>query len=347
MKAVLLTGFGGPDVLRAGEVPTPEPGPGEVRVRVRAVAVARTKDVATRAGRPPFGSLIRRFPHVLGTEHAGVVDAAGPGVSAALVGRRVGVSAILPCGKCRACQRGREEACPSLALIGVHRPGSYAEYCVAPAAGVHVLPDDVSDAEAASLAANGPVARAQLDAGDVREGGTVLVVGASGSLGSTVAALAAYRGATVIGVARTSRRPDGLTGLPLAAALDATADLADHIREATGGEGVDCVIDNLGVPALWEAYRPALATMGRIVVSGAIEHDPVPLRLLPFYLRSQSLIGVRTGNRRQIGALWQDVRAGFRPPPFHLRQLPWTDAPLAHRQLEEGTASGQTILEIP
>ncbi|MFA1549879.1 quinone oxidoreductase family protein [Actinomadura chokoriensis] len=342
MKAILLTGFGGPDVLRLSETPTPEPGPGEVRVKVRAIAVARTKDVATRAGRPPFGPLITTFPHILGTEHAGTVDAVGTAVDPALVGRRVAVSAILPCGGCRACRQNHEEACPSLALIGVHRAGSYAEHCVAPAENVHILPDDVGDAEAASLAANGPVARAQLDAGDVRMGTVVLVLGAAGSLGSTVAALAAHRGATVLGV---SRRPAALDGLPLTAALDADT-LSDQIRDAAGENGIDCVIDNLGITHLTESYLPALAPLGRVVVSGAVEHSPVPVPLLPLYLRGQSIIGVRTGNRYQISALWRDVQHGFRPPASHLQRLPWADTALAHHRVEAGTARGQTVLEV-
>jgi len=348
MKALVINAFGGPEVLTAQEVPTPEPGPGEARVRVRAVVVARTKDVATRAGRPPFAPRIAAFPHILGAEHAGVVDAVGPGVDAGLVGRRVAVSAILTCGECRACRMRREEACARFGLIGIDRQGGYAEYCVAPAANLTVLPDDVTDAEAASLAANGPVARAQLDAGDVREGRVVLVLGAGGALGSTAAALATHRGATVIGVERLSRRPGLLDGLPLAAALDGEApDLTDRIRDAAGEWGVDCVIDNLGLPTLWDAYRPALAPMGRVVVSGAVNHDPVPMRLLPFYLHSQSLIGVRTGNRAQIEALWRDVANGFRPPAPHLRTMPWLDAPRAHHAVESGTAHGQAVLEIP
>lgn len=347
MKALVIEAFGGPEVLTLQELPTPEPGQGEVRVRVQAVAVARTKDVAARAGQPPFGPQIRSFPHVLGTEHAGVVDAVGADVDPQLLARRVAVSAVLSCGDCSACRRHHEEACGSFQLVGVHRAGSYAEYTVVPAGNVHVLPDDVTAAEAASLAANGPVARAQLDAGQVGSGSIVLVAGAGGSLGSTAAALAAHRGARVIGVDRLGAHPDALDGLPLVAALDGeAADLADQIKAAAGPDGLDCVVDNLGLASLWAAYRPAVADLGRIVVSGAISHEPLPMTLLPFYLRSQSLIGVRTGNRAQMTALWRDVADGFRPPPAQLHRFPWLDAAVAHTRVEQGTAHGQSILEV-
>lgn len=347
MKAIVLHELGDPDVLRLEEVPTPEPGPGEVRVAVRAVAVARTKDVAARAGKPPFGPQITRFPHILGTEHAGVVDAVGAGVPAGLVGRRVAASAVLTCGRCRACGQGREEACEQFRLLGVHQPGSYAQSVVLPAGNIHELPHDVTFAQGAALAANGPVARAQLEAGGAGPGSVVLVVGAGGSLGSTAAALAAFRGARVIGVDRLTAHPHSLDGLPLAAALDGESpDLSARISEVAGAWGVDCVVDNLGIASLWDAYRPVLADMGRIVVSGAISREPLPMLLLPFYLRSQSLIGVRTGNRHQMTALWDDVRAGFRPPASRMSVVPWTDAAAAHGQVEAGTAQGQTVLEV-
>ncbi len=347
MKAFVIDGFGGPEVLRLAEVPLPEPGPGEVRVRVAAVAVARTKDVATRAGRPPFAPQIAGFPHILGAEHAGVVDGVGSGVDAELIGQRVAVSAVVSCGQCRACQRGHEEACAQFRLVGVHLPGCYAEYVVVPIANLSPVPDEVSLGEAASIAANGGVARAQLAAGEVGPGSVVLIVGAAGSLGSTAAALASWRGAQVVGVDRLSANPHALEGLPLLAAVDGEApDLQDQLRAVAGPDGFDCIVDNLGLADLWNAYRPALATLGRIVVSGAINHEPLPMRLLPFYLHSQSLIGVRTGNRAQIAGVWQDVTAGFRPPSSHLHRVPWADVAEAHRRVEAGTAGGQAVLEV-
>jgi NADPH:quinone reductase-like Zn-dependent oxidoreductase len=351
VRAIVIERFGGPDVLRVVDLPVPQPGPGEVRVRVEAVAVARTKDVAARAGKPPFAPSITAFPHVLGTEHAGVVDAAGPGVDDRLVGSRVAVSAVLTCGRCRACGLGREEACARFRLVGVHRPGSYAQYCLVPAANVEPIPDDLSSVAAASLAANGGVAAAQLHAGRVGPGSTVLVLGAAGSLGSTLVALAAFRGARVIGVDRLGRDPDRLAGLPLAAAVDGDRpDIAVALRTASDqvgeGAGIDCVVDNLGIAALVDAYLPVLAPMGTIVMAGAISHEPVPVPLLAFYLRSQSLIGVRTGNRAQRGALWVDVAAGFRPPASHLRLVAWDRVAEAHTAVERGEARGQIVLGV-
>jgi NADPH:quinone reductase-like Zn-dependent oxidoreductase len=346
VKAVLLSEFGAPDVLRFGELPDPEPGPGQVRVRVLAAVVSRTKDVTTRAGLPPFGPRIT-LPHVLGAEHAGVVDAVGEGVDDALRGQPVAVSAVLSCDACRACTHGREEACSSFGLIGVDRPGSYAEYTVVPAGNVHPTPAATAPALAAALAANGPVARAQLDAGGVGKDTTVLVLGAAGSLGSAAAALAAWRGARVIAVEQLARKGELLEFLSLFASLDGDRDdLADAILGRTDGWGVDCVVDNLGLASLWDRYRPALADMGRIVVSGAIGREPISMNLRPFYLRSQSLIGVRTGNRAQMRALWDDVAEGFTLPDGLVTPLHWSRVAEAHRAVEAGSAHGQLVLMI-
>jgi NADPH:quinone reductase-like Zn-dependent oxidoreductase len=151
----------------------------------------------------------------------------------------------------------------------------------------------------------------------------------------------------VIAVDRLEHKSDFLNRLPLDAAFDGDdPDLADAIRGVTDGWGIDCAIDNLGLPRLWANYRPALATLGRIVVSGAIGREPISMQLLPFYLHSQSLLGVRTGNPAQMRALWQDVAAGFRLPEAVVAVRPWTEMREAHAAVEGGAASGQTVLEV-
>ena len=346
-----MEAFGGPDVLQLrDDAEMPQPGLGEVRIQVHAIAVARTKDVAMRAGRPPFAPMVK-LPHTPGTEHAGIVDSLGPGiedeVAHQLLGARVAVSAVVSCGECIACQRGHEEACLAFALVGVHRVGCYAEYVVVPAANVHLVPDDITLVEAAALAANGPVARAQLDAGGVGQGTVVAVMGAAGSLGSTAACLAAYRGAMVCAVDRLDVKADLLAGFPVHASLDgADPDLARKLRALSDGWGVDCVIDNLGLAPLWANYRPALAPLGRIVVAGAIGREPISMQLVPFYLHSQSLIGVRTGNRAQMRGLWDDVRAGFRMPGTSVVARPWHEMHEVHAMVEDGQAVAQTVLEV-
>lgn len=347
MKAWVMDDFGAPEVLRLQDLPEPTPGVGEVVVRVKAIAVARTKDITMRAGLPPFAHRVV-LPHVPGTEHAGIVESVGPEVDPGLVGSRVAVSAVLTCGTCVACRRDRGEACESFALIGVDRQGCYAELVAVPAANIYAIPDDLSFAHAAALAANGPVARAQLEAGIVGPGSILAVMGAAGALGSTATCLGRYRGATVIAVDRLDDKGKQLAELPVDAMFDGMSPtLAQQLKDHTDGWGVDCVVDNLGIPSLWLGYRAAVAPMGRIIVSGAIGRDTIEMELLPFYLHSQALIGVRTGNVTQIRALWDEVRGGLRLAEAAVVTRPWTEMHDAHASVEDGRSVGQTVLVVP
>lgn len=346
MKAWVIEEFGGPSVLSMAEVPTPEPGEGEVLVRVEAIAVARTKEVATRSGSSPFAPRVV-LPQVLGTEHAGVVEAVGPAVDPAVIGSRVAVSAIVPCGTCVACARRREDACSEIQVIGIDRPGSYGEFTVVPAANAFPIPDGLSITQAAAMAANGPVSFAQLDMGAVDADSIVLVLGPAGALGSTAACLADRRGATVIGVDRLDLKAEFLEQLPLAAVFDGNdPELAARLLTQTKGWGVDCVVDNLGLSRLWEAYRPALAPLGRVIVSGALAGEPFQMNLAPFYVRSQALIGIRTGNRAHMKQFWTEVEAGFRLPEAAVVVRPWTEMREVHAMVEAGESVGQTVLTV-
>ena len=194
MHAVVFTRFGGPEVLEVTEVPVPAVGAGEVLVRVAAVSVGRLLDLTARAGTHPYARFV--LPHVLGAEHAGTVAAVGDGVREVKAGDQVAVFPVLTCGSCRACREGATEACPRLQIMGVHRPGAYAEYTVVPAANVHVLPAGLDPWTAAGLALAGPVAYNQLSQAGLRPEDWVLVQGGSSALGSLTAALAALPGRT-------------------------------------------------------------------------------------------------------------------------------------------------------
>jgi D-arabinose 1-dehydrogenase-like Zn-dependent alcohol dehydrogenase len=344
MRAVVMRDFGAPDVLRVEEVSLPEPAPGEARVRVGAVEVARTRDLATRSGNHPFSAEVS-LPHVLGGDFAGIVDAVGEGVSDSLLGRYVAGSALnSSCGACQACFDGHEEACSELRMLGIHSWGSYADYTTLAAESLRPLPDDMSPAQGAALAAAGPIAYAQLELGRVREGTWVLVTGAGGSLGSTLVALAVQRGARVIAVSR--KDPEQLEPLGAYAVVDAEGPaVADRLDEITGGEGVEVVVDNVTRPEAFMAYMPALTLRGRVVISGAISQEPLPLLPLPLYVKSQSILGMRTANRGQRAEFWDLVDDGFRLPEQFLQTFALEEASAAHESLAQGAKLGHYLLE--
>lgn len=342
-----MRAFGAEDVLELADLLSPEPGPGEVVVGVRAVEVSRTRDVATRTGTHPFSRQVT-LPHVLGGDFAGVVEAVGAGVDPGLVGRRVAASCAIPCGECPACQADREAQCSRLIMLGVHRWGSYAELVRVPAANLNPIPDAMTMVEAAALAATGPIAYTQLRLGQVQENTWTVVTGATGALGSVLLALATHLGARVVAL---SRRPSAIPEeIAVRGRLDVAAhDLTTTLLRVTDGIGIETAIDNVAQPDVFAKYFPALATGGRVVVSGAIgtpELPVLPVPAAPLYLRSLSILGVRTSSAAEARRFWEHVHDGFRLPPGLVHEHPLEDAASAHARIAGGAAVGHTVLTV-
>lgn len=342
MRAIVMREFGGPEVLRAEDAPVPAPLPGEVIVRVAAVEVSRTRDLGTRSGRHPFSKEVS-LPHVLGGHFSGVVAAVGDGADPGLSGRRVAVMGHHACGHCAACRAGMEEECGRIEMTGIHRWGSYAEYASVHADTVHLIPDDLDFAEAAALAATGPVGLSQLLRAGVSAGDFLILPGATGALASTIIALAAMRGVRVIGLSRRGANgPAGITTLD-----SSRADLSEAILSQTCGVRPRAAIDNVCSPVVFERYFAVLANGGNIIVSGAIGTPEMPVLQVParpLYSRSLSLVGVRSHTAAATGDFWQLVRGGFRLPPGAVHRHPLDDAAAVHAGIAAGSLTGHHVL---
>src|SRR5438093_1001813 len=116
MKAIVLRGFGSPEVLRREDVPTATPAAGEILVKVRSVSVNRTLDLIVRQGNYPVRV---QLPHILGVDPAGIVAHVGTDTDKVKVGDRVAVLSFIACRKCRYCLRGEEANCLSSRHIGL------------------------------------------------------------------------------------------------------------------------------------------------------------------------------------------------------------------------------------
>ncbi len=346
MQAMLMRSFGPPDVLALEEVDAPTPAAGEALVRVGAVEVSRTRDVATRSGLHPFSRQVT-LPHVLGGDFAGVVESVGDGVDPALIGRRVAVMNTSTCGQCLACRSGREYECTNLRMVGIHTWGSYAEFAVAPSRSLHLLPDDIDLPEAAALAATGPIALTQLRALGAIDGGSVLVTGITGAVATVLAALAPQFGAHIVGL---TRRPALVPPSLGCSVLEVgRGDLTEAIAEVSRGGGPAGAIDNVGNPEVFDRYFPALLNGARVVVSGAIGGAELPVLQVPvvsLYVRSISLVGVRTATAQATRDFWDLVRHGFRLPDGLLHEMALADAARAHQSITEGVAAGHTVLTV-
>jgi L-gulonate 5-dehydrogenase len=143
MKSILVEG---PRNMRIAEFARPEPAAGEVRVKVRYAGICGS-DMHIFHGTHPFV----RYPRVIGHEFAGVIDAVGQGVSADRIGERVSVTPVVSCGHCYPCSVGRPNVCATVEVLGVHREGGFSEYCCVRENLAYPVPDNVSDAAAATV----------------------------------------------------------------------------------------------------------------------------------------------------------------------------------------------------
>lgn len=216
MRAFVLPEIGSAPGL--AEVPVPEPGPREVRVRVHAASV-NGFDPAVAGGRLA-GVMEHRFPVVIGSDFAGMVDAVGTGVSEYAVGDRV-FGAV------------------SKSYLG---DGSFAEYVTLPAAmGIAPLPEGIDFVTGGALGLAGAAAVGSFDAAHIAPGQTVLVSGATGGVGSQLVQMAARAGATVIATARSDEQRAYVTELGAAETVDYREDVVAQVK-AQHPDGVEVVI---------------------------------------------------------------------------------------------------------
>ena len=345
MRAIVIHEHGGPEVLQPADLPVPEPSRGEALVRVKAVSVNSFLDISNRMGQVAFARY--SFPHVLGSEHAGEVAAFGPGSDTQLsVGDQVAVSNRVACGSCASCRAGREEACLQLGIVGVTMPGAYAEYSVVPVENLRRLPAAMSHVEASAMIVNGPLAQHQLDLADAKQGDWVLIQAAASASGSMAVRSAQHRGCRVIATSRQGWKRERLAELGADVVLDSgQKDFAAAVKNATGANGADIAIINVGDPHLWEQTVESVANRGRIVTSGAKFGERAMFNARTFYERNQTLIGVRTANRESTERCWAQVERDLRPvvdEVFALQQVAQ-----AHRRVEAGLNVGRVVLTVP
>jgi NADPH:quinone reductase len=237
MKRVVVDHYGGPEVLRMVQEDDPRPGPGEVRVRVLAAGVSFT-DSQLRAGTYIPGG--PKPPFTPGYELVGVVEEVGPGCSRLRVGDRIGALTVW---------------------------GADADRVCVPEAGAVEVPEDLDPAEVLSLVFTYMTAYQVLHrTARAKRGETVLVHGAAGRVGTAALELGALAGLRLFGTASAGDRA-AVERLGAVAIDYRNEDFLARVRELTGGEGVDVVLDSLGGPLSLRSFR-ALRPGGRLVVFG-------------------------------------------------------------------------------
>ncbi|MFD2795176.1 zinc-binding dehydrogenase [Promicromonospora vindobonensis] len=334
MRAVRITGHGGPEVLEAANVAVPAPQTGEILVRVGAVALNNT-DLWTRQGaygRPEDADALAGwrgpidFPRIQGADVVGEVASVGQGVDEGLVGRRVVVDPAIYDGD-------GPDANP-VGLMGSERDGGYAEYVTARAERVHdVTQSPLTDEQLASLPTAYGTALGMIERGRLREGETALVSGASGGVGLALVQLARARGATVIAISSGSKI-EAVREAGAHEVVDRARDVVEQIA-AAAPQGIDVALDVVAGD-LVSAGLPLLREGGRWVIAGALGGYGVDLDVRRLYLHNAQVIGSSMHTPAHFEILMDLARRAEIQPvvaaTFPLRQAALAQEELARRQ---------------
>lgn len=314
-KKIEIRATGAPSVLNVVDADVGPPGPGQVRLVQDAIGINYV-DLMVRTGRYPLP-----LPTVPGFEAAGIIDAVGPGVSGFAPGDRAAY---------------------------FFAQGAYATVSLVPADALVPLPDDISNEMAATYLAKGLTAWMGLQAlHTLRPGDAVLVLGASGSVGSMLSRWAMSLGATVIGVAGSSDKIARVQAGATHALLASDRELSARIGAIAPG-GVDTVYDLVG-QATFPIAATAVRDGGVIAAIGAASGQPpritaelasrgVQLRSgsTPQYVRGAN-VAVATAN------LWTRVREGIFAD-LDIVRYPFDDIARAHQDMEDRRLTGLPVL---
>jgi NADPH:quinone reductase len=325
MRAVEITQPGKPEVLKIGSRPVPQPKTGEVLVKVEAAGVNRP-DVLQRTGNYPVPPGASDIP---GLEIAGRVAAVGAGVT---------------------------DWRPGDALCALVQGGGYAEYCTAPALQCLPIPKGLSPIEAASLPETFFTVWSNVfDRARLAPGESFLVQGGSSGIGVTAIQMVKAFGHAVFATAGSAQKCDACANLGADRAINyRTEDFAAVVKEATGGRGVDVILDMVGGDYVDRELK-CLADDGRIVLIAFLGGSRATVNLNEILRRRLVLTG-STLRPRPVefkGAIaaklrekvWPLVESGRIRPVVH-KTFPLAEAARAHELMESGEHIGKIVLVV-
>lgn len=329
MRAVLIHEHGDLDKLVLENVPQPVPGPGEILVAVKACGL-NYLDIFVRRGMP---GLPIELPRIGGGDIAGVVHTLGEGVTTVTIGERILVdpAITLPNGE--------------IGALGENATGGLADFIVVPAENAIPLPDDVTFEDAAALPiAYGTAWRMLVTRGRIQAGEHVLILGASGGVGTGAVQIAKMFGCTVYAAASTQDKLDRLAaiGADILVNYVEQPEFHRYVRSLNGGEGVDVVVNYTGGDT-WVRSLKAIKHGGRLLTCGATAgYDPqTDIRYI--WRKEMDILGSDGWQREDLIQLIDAVRSGQIKPVID-RVLPLEETREGHRMIEDREVFGKVII---
>jgi NADPH:quinone reductase-like Zn-dependent oxidoreductase len=318
VKAIRIHEDGGPEVLRYEDAPDPEPGPDDVLIHLRAASLNHL-DVWVRRGLPSVPK-----PRILGADGAGVDDS----------GRRVLINPGL-------------EHDNRITVIGEHTDGTHAELIAIPASNVYPVPEGLSFEEAAAFPlVFETVYRMLVTRAGLKEGEWVLAWGVGSGIGSATLVIAKALGAHVVATSSSDQKLERAKELGADAVVNhAAGDVVAVVKEATGGPGVDVVVEHVG-EATWQTSLQAARAHGRIAVCGATTGPNPKAALHRVWWKQLTILGSSMGTKADFEGVYELVASG-RAKPVVDSVFPLAEAQAAHERMESGKQFGKIILSIP
>jgi NADPH:quinone reductase-like Zn-dependent oxidoreductase len=340
-EAMVMRANGGPEVLERSTIELAEPGPREVRIRVRAVALNHI-DLWARRGLPHFRY---EFPHRLGADVVGEVDALGPGAKGK-VGDRIVVNPGLSCGACERCLLGEDNFCRSYKIMGENTQGGYARHIVVPDANLLPMPKGLSFTEAAAIPLCFLTAwQMVVRKAEVRAGQTVLVQAAGSGVSSAAIQIAKMLGARVLTTTSTDEKAARAKALGADEVINyTTQDFVVECKRLTDKKGVDVVIEHVGGDVFAKSILAA-AWGGRVVTCGATTGFTPEIDLRHIFFRQVEVLGSTMGSKGDLFGILRLVEAGKLKPVVD-RVLPLWSAVEAHQLLEARKVFGKIVMEV-
>jgi NADPH:quinone reductase-like Zn-dependent oxidoreductase len=315
MKAIRIHEDGGPEVLRYEDAPDPEPGPGEVLISLRAASLNHL-DLWIRKGLPSVPK-----PRILGADGAGIREDTGEPV------------VINP---------GLEHG-DRILVVGEHMDGTHAELVAIPEANVYPLPDGLSFEGAAAFPLVFETAyRLLVTKAGLREDEWVLLWGIGSGVGTAGLAIAKALGARALVTSSSDEKLERARELGADATVNhAEGDVAAAVKEATGGVGVDVVLEHVG-EATWQRSLQAARLGGRIVVCGATSGPNPPAALHRIWWKQLTIYGSTMGTKEDFEGVYDLVASG-RARPVIDSVVPLAEARTAHERMEAGEQFGKIV----
>ena len=335
MRAVQVTRPKGS--LEIVEREIPDPGAGWVRVKIEACGICHSDAMAKEGTWPGI-----EYPRVPGHEIAGNIDAIGPGVLGWTRGQRVGVGWHGGhCGYCDSCRRGDFVTCQvALQIPGIAYDGGYAEYMIAPAGALALIPDGLSSVDAAPLVCAGVTTFNSLRNSGARPGDLVAILGIGG-LGHLGVQFAAKMGFNTVAIAR------GLDKEPLARKLGANSYIDSHAqdpaKELLKLGGAKVVLATVTNGDAMSAVLGGLGVNGKLIILGAAA-EPLQVPGIPLLMGRRSVLGWPSGSSIDSqDTLFFSAQTGVRSMN---EVFPLARAPEAYDHMMSGKARFRAVLTI-